>query len=321
MISYEKIINSDVIRTYITSADESLSADLMHEISFQTEKSELRDLALDNKINEEISSRISADSELKKNVCDRIIHDRHFELHQIDAARCPLELKDFAVNTIIDTVPDAYVYESNRPLMPIAKIENARYTEDGTVSAFTLNAYADTPETFELTGIGKLNYEFSKDQSVQYTGVGGYRLSYDVQAGQGLNNMHLVLNSANKNGFYHANLGDVPVGKVAWNGYDDPKIVDGKLVSCCLTIQSKLLPTFSRIVPYSLKNGVTYDAGNDQTITLSDNVVILDQSRDAKYLPLLSMPTSGSDEPVEFGRIYEGNVFEKDGDLNAVVVE
>ena len=147
--------------------------------------------------------------------------------------------------------------------MPIAKIENARYTEDGTVSAFTLNAYADTPETFELTGNGKLNYEFSKDQSVQYTGVGGYRLSYDVQAGQGLNNMHLVLNSANKNGFYHANLGDVLVGKVAWNGYDDPKIVDGKLVSCCLTIQSELLPTFSRIVPYSLKNGVTYDAGND----------------------------------------------------------
>lgn len=303
------------------NADESLSADLMHEISFQAEKSELRDLALDNKINEEISSRISANSELKKDVCDKIIHDRHFELNQIDAARCPLELKDFAVNTIIDTVPDAYVYESNRPLMPIAKIENARYTEDGTVSAFTLNAFADTPETFELTGIGKLNYEFSKDQSVQYTGVGGYRLSYDVQAGQGLNNMHLVLNSANKNGFYHANLGDVPVGKVAWNGYDDPKIVDGKLVSCCLTIQSKLLPTFSRIVPYSLKNGVTYDAGNDQTITLSDNVVILDQSRDAKYLPLLSMPTNNSDEPVEFGRIYEGNVFEKDGDLNAVVVE
>ena len=33
------------------------------------------------------------------------------------------------------------------------------------------------------------------------------------------------------------------------------------------------------------------------------------------------MPTSGSDEPVEFGRIYEGNVFEKDGVLNAVVVE
>ena len=33
------------------------------------------------------------------------------------------------------------------------------------------------------------------------------------------------------------------------------------------------------------------------------------------------MPTNDSDEPVEFGRIYEGNVFEKDGDLNAVVVE
>ena len=33
------------------------------------------------------------------------------------------------------------------------------------------------------------------------------------------------------------------------------------------------------------------------------------------------MSTNSSDEPVEFGRIYEGNVFEKDGDLNAVVVE
>ena len=33
------------------------------------------------------------------------------------------------------------------------------------------------------------------------------------------------------------------------------------------------------------------------------------------------MPTNGSDEPVEFGRIYEGNVFEKDGELNALVVE
>ena len=33
------------------------------------------------------------------------------------------------------------------------------------------------------------------------------------------------------------------------------------------------------------------------------------------------MSTNSSDELVEFGRIYEGNVFEKDGVLNAVVVE
>ena len=38
-------------------------------------------------------------------------------------------------------------------------------------------------------------------------------------------------------------------------------------------------------------------------------------------MPLLSIPTNSSDELVEFGRIYEGNVFEKDGVLNAVVVE
>ncbi len=152
-------------------------------------------IKLTNNINDEISARISSDDNLSICLSDKILHDRHFDLHIVDTTRYPIHLDDFAVNTLIDTVANAYVYDrnDNNKLNPIAKIENIAYDEDGNVKSFVFDAFADTYNMSELTSAGKFKYKFDTIDEVIPTDVSDYKLK--CEEGLDLNNMTFVVES------------------------------------------------------------------------------------------------------------------------------
>ena len=137
-----------------TNADEKLSIDLTKSINFESEQSKSRDAALDEKIENEIKYRADADAIVMKQANDKILHDRHLEMHLIDNREFPLNIHDYAVNTYVDSNANAYVYKKgNDSDYPIGKIEKAVFT-DGKLVSFEFNAFANHPDTHELTAAG-----------------------------------------------------------------------------------------------------------------------------------------------------------------------
>ena len=75
-------------------------------------------------------------------------------MHLIDNREFPLNIHDYAVNTYVDSNANAYVYKNgNADDTPIGKIEKAVFT-DGKLVSFEFNAFANHPDTYELTAAG-----------------------------------------------------------------------------------------------------------------------------------------------------------------------
>jgi len=304
------------------NADDVLSIELSRRINYEVEQSILRDDVLGNRIDTEKAERISADIDLEKRVNDKMLHDRHLELVNHDNRAFPIKIKDYAVNTYIDSNPEAYVYiNGNLGRSPIGKIENSVLDADGNVKSFTFNAFAEHPDTYELTANGRFVYNFDNENGkTVYTGVGGYRLNCDLAAGKKIDEAQFILDSTNYNGFYRAYFNDSKLPAATINGNCE-KDADNHLSNCLFTVTSNTLSNFIRPVPYTFdKNGRTLyftgADGSDCEITLSDNIFYMYENRNIGYfLPVRNHTDSGE----MFAKIYDdGFKFDSDGTLSAV---
>ena len=148
---------------------------------------------LSTELSSEISSRLSADEELERRANDKMLHDRHFEMHIIDNRQFPIKLRDYAINTYINNCTNAYVYlNGDVNSAPIGCITNTR-TEGNEITSFVFNAYADHPDTSALTAGGIFTYNFDKETTSRRTGVGDFAISYEAASLTSLDNMRFVI--------------------------------------------------------------------------------------------------------------------------------
>ena len=147
-------------------------------------------------------------------------------------------------------------------------------------------------------------------------------MSYDVAKSSTLENIQLVLDSANNNGYYDVNFkGSLNKAATVDANYktDDA----GMISSCALTITSEQLSNFALTTPFKFTaNGETKTFkgrnGNWCEATLSDNVFSLYDKHTTRYF----IPVRDADTSNLYARVYDGNVLlSYDGSLEEVGVD
>ena len=299
-IIVDQYLENQICSNYLDSA-ERIASERNRAISVEN--------TLSLNIYKEAQKRKDADVMLSANLEEDIQTFKHFKLNNINDRTYPIKLRDYSINTYKAHTPNAYVYMEPEEL-PIGRIQNSLFdydNDDLVYKSFDLYVFENTG-AYELTAFGKAVYHFDLENTVIYTGVGGYRIEWRNPGCNMDDSIELYVDSGNKYGFYpvkfentHNEAGLLQAG--------EKNIVidnDGIIQRCKFTVTSKTLSNFVRPYPFELTNKSTvYVKGLDESkceICLSDNHFILKDGTCQKMYMALS---SGNDV---FARIYENDI-------------
>ena len=221
---------------------------------------------------------VARDVELSNKLSDKLTHDKHFELVPVNPWKVPYQLKDYASNSLIETFPDIYLLldkDGQTSEYPVAKIEEAEYTEDGKLTSFKLQTFDAIPTVVKPQYV--YNFPNAAGTYIVDTGIGAYQIIFNQETNV------FTIASPEAGIFYYGDLKNPEVKQVLQ--VHGPKVVDGKLTNNVIRFKADTCLSNFAIKDFQVLDGRldedVIDAGISahikynsvlQTLTLSDDI-------------------------------------------------